>query len=199
VNLAFVYPSVIKLRYSILTWNPFFGFAEQNGTIDWSRDPSGMTGTATEEIVIVCLAFLFWIVAMLWFFAKWAKIRVIEPRYFDYKFLMRYDKAFALRNTVISGAASSVPRRSIGGRSVTGLPNGARFSISAASTRNGADDYDQLSGNAFASFSSARRPSCLPVRHYNHRPSQDVRIHLNELFEVQSGRLKLPRDSISSV
>ncbi|OQV23923.1 hypothetical protein BV898_02271 [Hypsibius exemplaris] len=202
----------------------------QNETIDWSKDPNGLN-TATEEIVIVCLVILFWILAIIWFFAKWAKIRVIEPRYFDYKFLMRYDKAFALRNTVISGATGG-PRRS-SCRSVAMMANGAaisnaRFSISAASTRNNPiddnddeDDEDDLmqplsSGfpvvfhpsSRRPSYVPARRPSCLPgvgvprqqQQYNNHRrPSQDVRIHLNELFEMQDGRLKLARDSISSV
>lgn len=182
--------------YSLLILDAF------NGSIDWSKDPYGWTGVRTEEIVIVSLVLAFWVVAIFAFCLSWKKIRVIEPRYFDYKFLMRYDKAFALRNAVISATVTNGPRRSLGGRSIIFMPNGAsgaaRFSLSGASMRNNDEDLPEFNHPA----PSARRqsvflnPASISTRRMT---THENRIHFEELFKLRNGRLSIARDSIASV
>ena len=171
-------------------------------SIDWSKDPNGGSGVRTEEIVIVGLVLIFWIVAICAFCLSWKKIRVIEPRYFDYKFLMRYDKAFALRNTVISATVTSGPRRSVGGRSIIFMPNGAsgaaRFSFSGASMRNNGEDLPECNVPGPSSRrQSFLNPAC--ASRTRRMTTHDTRIHFDELFELRNGRLQIARDSIASV
>ncbi|XP_055342905.1 uncharacterized protein LOC129591316 [Paramacrobiotus metropolitanus] len=149
---------------------------------------SASTTPKTEEIVIVSLIVVFWIFVICVFTSKWAKIRVIEPRYFDYKFLLKYDKAFAIRNQAISVGGANGPRKSIA-PSMTGIRiTAARHSIAVPSMRMynagrgsvmcgsaAADSYSNLD----LSMLQPSRPFLLPLRLQQHRHSHDVRMEFH--------------------
>lgn len=141
----------------------------------------------TQEIVIVSLVIVVWIVVMCVFMTKWAKIRVIEPRYFDYKFLLKYDKAFAVRNPVISGTVLNGPRKSIA-PSLNALRIGAggprASGISAASMRNFDTIVECYDHQVLHVPTQPSRPLLLPLRIQNHRHSHDVRIELSHVTET---------------